>query len=211
MSARSVPEWQGKTPDTAAPPRRICAVEGCSKKHDSHGYCSAHAHRFRRHGDPLGGTTARGAAQRFMEEVVIPYQGDGCLAWPFGNNGKGYGTFHVKRRAVSASTYACEKAHGPRPTPQHEAAHSCGKGHLLCCNPRHLRWATTKENHADKLRHGTVMLGEKNNSAKLTADQVRAIREMLGRTPQHEIARRFGVQQMTISKIARGKTWGWLK
>lgn len=31
----------------------ICSVEGCEKKHFSHGYCGAHNHRFERHGDPL--------------------------------------------------------------------------------------------------------------------------------------------------------------
>ena len=33
---------------------RICEVEDCGQSHDSHGYCSTHAKRFRRHGDPLG-------------------------------------------------------------------------------------------------------------------------------------------------------------
>ena len=30
-----------------------CSVEGCERKHNSHGYCSMHLHRLKRYGDPL--------------------------------------------------------------------------------------------------------------------------------------------------------------
>lgn len=32
---------------------KVCSVDGCGKKHDSHGYCSRHAHQYRRHGKIL--------------------------------------------------------------------------------------------------------------------------------------------------------------
>lgn len=32
----------------------ICSIPGCGKKKKSWGFCSAHAERYRRHGDPLG-------------------------------------------------------------------------------------------------------------------------------------------------------------
>ena len=31
---------------------RLCSVEGCNKKHDSHGYCGMHSMRVRRTGNP---------------------------------------------------------------------------------------------------------------------------------------------------------------
>jgi hypothetical protein len=31
---------------------RTCEVEGCTKKHKAHGYCSKHAQRVLRHGNP---------------------------------------------------------------------------------------------------------------------------------------------------------------
>jgi len=206
---RSVKEWRGASDDTKVPPS-VCSVPGCGKVHDSHGYCNKHAHRWRRHGDPLGGTTDRYAAQRFMNEVAITHRGQDCLAWPFGSNNKGYGVFHLERNSVAAHVFVCEAVHGPKPTPYHEVAHTCGKGHLLCCNPMHLRWATRAENHADKILHGTMPLGEKNPSNKLKEDEVLQIRAMLGTQAQHRIAAKFGVSQTVVSRISRGTMWGWL-
>jgi hypothetical protein len=214
--SRAVKEWIAKHDDARIPHRvkwvspNTCSVPACNRPVDCHGYCASHARRFKRHGDPLGGTTARGAAKRFVEEVAINYCGNDCLEWPFGDNGKGYGVFHVNRLAVAAHVYVCEQAHGPKPSPLHEVAHSCGRGHLKCCNPKHLRWATRKENHADKVIHGTVTHGRKNPANKLSHEDVRSIRSLLGIIPQHEIARRFGVCQMTISHISSGRTWSWL-
>jgi hypothetical protein len=54
-----------------------------------------------------------------------------------------------------ATRVMCKLAHGPAPTPKHHAAHSCGKGHEACINPKHLRWATPRENAADAKLHGT--------------------------------------------------------
>lgn len=187
--------------------KRICGIPSCGKRHEWYGYCDAHGARFKRHGDPLGGRTARGAAKKFFEEVVVPFRGNECLAWPFGNNGKGYGTYHIGRRAVPVCTVACERRHGPKPSPDHEVAHNCGKGHLLCCNPNHLRWATRSENHADKKKHGTSLDGEKNPQAVLTSEQVKVIRGLIGTAPQWRIAKQFGVSQMIISKIKRGLVW----
>lgn len=58
-------------------------------------------------------------------------------------------------RSVIVARMVCEEVNGPPPTPAHQAAHSCGKGHLGCITPQHLRWATQVENEADKLIHGT--------------------------------------------------------
>ncbi|MBM1817193.1 HNH endonuclease [Sulfitobacter pseudonitzschiae] len=146
-----------------------------------------------------------------MMGVVIPFSGDICLEWEFGNNGRGYGVFHEDGKAVAAHVYACRAVHGERPSVDHEVAHSCGRGHLLCVNPRHLRWSTRSENFQDMKDHGTVQYGSKNPANKLREEQVLEIRKMIGTLPQHEIARRFGISQMTISNISTGKTWGWLR
>jgi len=46
--------------------------------------------------------------------------------------------------------------------------------------------------------------------AELTPDTVRAVRHLVGTVSQREIAKRFGVCQMTISHISSGRTWSWL-
>lgn len=68
-----------------------------------------------------------------------------------------------------------------------------------------LRWDTAKNNHADKLKHGTSNTGERCNWAKLTKAQVIAIRA--DTRTQKEIAAEYGVQQSQISRIKNGIRW----
>ena len=68
-----------------------------------------------------------------------------------------------------------------------------------------LRWDTPKNNHADKLKHGTSNTGERCNWAKLTKDQVITIRA--DNRTQKEIAAEYGVQQSQISRIKNGIRW----
>lgn len=72
-----------------------------------------------------------------------------------------------------------------------------------------LRWGTPKENADDRTRHGMTMFGAKNHKSRLSADQVRAIREEYqpGKTRQADFAARFGVAQTSISAVLRGKNW----
>jgi len=54
-------------------------------------------------------------------------------------------------------------------------------------------------------------VGERNPAAKLTADDVKTIRNLLPTHTQQEIGRMFGVHQTTVSLIATGRKWGWLR
>jgi hypothetical protein len=70
-----------------------------------------------------------------------------------------------------------------------------------------LVWGTQAENQADRIRHGTSNLGERNGLAKLTEANVREIRKLLGQgVPGMTIGRLYGVSQTTISYIKR-KGW----
>ena len=68
-----------------------------------------------------------------------------------------------------------------------------------------LKWGTRSENALDMVGHGRSMRGEKNAKAKLTRDQVQAIRRMA--ISQRNIAAIFGVSQGNIGFIKRGETW----
>lgn len=114
------------------PASPVCCIANCSKRHYAKGFCQAHYERSRRHGDPLAGRTAQGEPEKFLREVVLPYDGDECLLWPFARSRGGYGKIAVNSRLRTVSRLICEDAHGPPPTAIHEAAHSCGKGHLGC-------------------------------------------------------------------------------
>lgn len=68
--------------------------------------------------------------------------------------------------------------------------------------PRIHRLAPVPRRNADRR-------GEKNNSAKLTEADIRAIRAMKARGKrQHEVAAAFGVGQTAVSRILSGKSWG---
>jgi hypothetical protein len=85
---------------------------------------------------------------------------------------------------------------------------------MECChndgNPQNnhwsnLRWDTPKNNHADKVKHGTTNRGEQCGTAKLTLEQVRAIRQ--DTRLQRIIAAEYGVKDNTISRIKSFKRW----
>lgn len=189
---------------------RSCSISDCGKPYYSKGYCSAHYQRLCKHGDPLGGGTSPGEPMRFINDVALRHVGDECLLWPFGKDGDGYGTFWINGKKIGTHRYICELAHGSPPTPEHETAHSCGKGCGGCIAPDHLEWKTRIENQADRLEHGTHNRGERSGKAKLTEAEVRKILALKGIILQRELAERFGVAPPTISGIHAGRRWAWL-
>lgn len=146
--------------------------------------------------------------EQYFREVVLTYDGDECLPWPYIRNVHGYGTICVDGRYKIVSRMVCEAANGPPPTPKHEAAHSCGKGHAACCAKRHLSWKTRAENMADKVEHGTHHRGERNPSAKLKKSDVEKIIWLVdGGMTQQAVADQYSISQSTVSLIVRGRLW----
>ena len=152
--------------------------------------------------------TRNGRARAWLDNHV-DFTGADCLIWPFNCDAHGYGLIQDNGKLARTSRIMCKLRHGEPPTPKHEAAHNCGKGHLGCVNPQHLQWKTAKENSADKLIHGTSQRGEKHGGAKLTEADVIAIRAISG-ISQRMIAKRYGVNQAQISLIIQHKRWAWL-
>lgn len=195
---------------------RRCLVEGCPdsahwRDGGKRGWCPRHYARWKGYGDPLGGGTFVGEPLKFLHDVVFKYTGEDCLTWPYARNGFGYGNISLNGSWHRVSRLACEEENGPPPTPQHEAAHSCGKGHEGCVSRSHLSWKTTKENSLDSIEHGTIARGNKLPQTKLTENDVRRIRSMRGVQPQKELAREFGVSQSRISLIQNRVDWAWLE
>jgi hypothetical protein len=77
-----------------------------------------------------------------------------------------------------------------------------------------LVWGTSKENHADKERHGTSNKGERHgHNSVLTKEDVREIRRLIfsKKYTLKAIGKLFGVSVGAISRIKYGGTWSWLK
>ncbi len=190
----------------------ICSIDGCEGKTKSFGWCEKHYFRWRRHGDPtkILSATEKGEPERFLYDVVFAYDGDECLRWPY-STGAGRGQISIDGVRRNVNRLVCEEANGPPPTPDHHAAHSCGKGHESCCTKRHLSWKTPAENSADRIIHGTDQRGEKSPKAKLTEDSVRELRRLKGRKTVFELADVYGVSIATISAVQTKRTWAWLE
>lgn len=132
------------------------------------------------------------AAQWLLNHVA--HQGDDCLPWPFSrDSGVGRGRVGYKGKHPWAHRLMCEFAHGPAPTSKHQAAHSCGKGHEGCVNPRHLSWKTVSENLLDRRAHGTVRQNPNGQRGILKPEQIAEIRALKGKMTKRKIADRFGV------------------
>lgn len=187
-----------------------CSIEGCGKDAKARGWCSMHWKRWRTTGDPnLTNGTPKGEPQRFMREAAFLYDGNECLLWPYGVDNKGVARVWNGSRMEPAARIVCSHANGPPPSYMHEAAHSCGNGHIGCISKKHLRWKTHSENMAEMVEHGRSTRGERSKSAKLTLDQVEDIRVRRGTILQREMADEFGVANTTICKIQIGQRWEW--
>jgi len=65
-----------------------------------------------------------------------------------------------------------------------------------------------KDNSEDMVAKGRSCYGERRPDAKLTESDVREIRGLLSTgKSQHAIAAMFGINQATVSLIARRKIW----
>ena len=183
-----------------------CDIDGCNRCSCARGWCEAHYRRWLKYGNPLSGQkTMRGDLLKFMNKT-LHYVRDDCLIWPYAKNANGYAQIKIKGKNFRVSRLICEKVNGPSPTDKHDAAHSCGNGHLSCINPKHLRWATRKENMRDCIKHGTTNKGTRNGKAKLSVDDIIKIRESIS-ISQRTLAKQFGVSQTQISMIRSNKCW----
>lgn len=100
----------------------------------------------------------------------------------------------------------CEAFYGPAPEGATDVAHfdGCRTNNRV----ENLRWASRKENMQDAIQHGTTQRarGSQNSQAKLTEEDVRAIRAAPKRRGiLYELAERYGVSRNVVGNI-RTKT-----
>lgn len=136
-----------------------------------------------------------------LERYSMPEPNSGCQLW-LAHTVWGYGHVYWKDRDYRAHRLAWELANGPIPKGM-VVCHRCDV--KACINPAHLFVDTVLGNNEDKRRKGRQAKGEKVNTARFTAEQVRKIRKDNRRTD--EIASEYGVALSSIVRIRNGRNW----
>lgn len=127
---------------------------------------------------------------------------DDCLTWPFAvRKSSGYAAHSIrtngKEKNVDAHRFVCLAAHG-LPDENLDAAHSCGN--RLCVNPKHLYWATKKQNLEDAKRHGTLRGGGRYRQKIFGSDII----DICKSAESHlKVAAKYGVDPSYIGRIRR--------
>lgn len=103
---------------------------------------------------------------------------------------------------VLVHSLICEAYHGPRPD-QMVCSHL--DGNLNNNVPGNLVWETQSDNLKRRINHGTDDCGHRNSRAKLSADDVAAIKRRLAGGDLHaDIARDYGISRTVITRISSG-------
>lgn len=181
---------------------KICKEPSCMKPIRARGLCVAH-YKAQRLSGALETRIAPAGRDAGWIQRHASYSSDDCLLWPYRVDRDGYGvaSSNVCRRA---SRLMCIEAHG-EPENGQQAAHSCHN--RLCVNPRHLRWATARENASDRTLIGNTFREADSPLAKLTRQQAREIFAETRKRSNAAIAKDFGVSPATVSNIRARKSW----
>lgn len=156
-----------------------------------------------------------------------------CWLWHGPKMRNGYGELEQStnghRHVMLAHRIAYELHYGPIPAGL-LVCHHCDV--RACCNPAHLFVGTIRDNTYDAMRKGRVpqltdanakvrgdrhflrlhperiLRGERNGFSKLTAEQVRTIRQRAACGETHvAIARDFGVSRHAVWRVVHRKNW----
>lgn len=183
----------------------ICTVSRCDRQAHSKGLCSMHYQRAKR-GANLSKPGRLIASHTELIAFLDDAHGIGCVEWPFGKDGFGYGCITYLGKKTRAHRVQWER-HNRAIIPEGMVVrHSCDNA--SCVNPAHLLIGTQADNIRDQEAHGNKAKGERKGGAKLTDAAVRMARDLRaqGETVK-SIAAKFGVHEGTMAQACRGKTW----
>lgn len=113
-----------------------------------------------------------------------------------------YGMMWVGKQNQAAHRVSWQIHFGPIPDGLF-VLHRCDN--MPCVNPAHLWLGTQLDNMRDRSAKGRAPIGEKAGLARLTEEQVRAIR--LDMRSNSALGRTYGVHRKTIEYIRIRRTW----
>jgi hypothetical protein len=147
----------------------------------------------------------RGSLRERFEDKIMYEPMSGCWLWTGKVGKRGYGYIGLGGRSKSTAL-------------AHRVSWALHKGEILdgllvchkcdtrsCVNPDHLFLGTYLDNSRDALSKGRLITGAQHYQAKLTEDEVRAIRAQRGSCSK--LGRQYGVAPQTISRIKRREIW----
>jgi len=110
------------------------------------------------------------------------------------------------KHSLIVARLVCEAFHGQPPSQDHQAAHN--NGNRLDNRSKNLRWATGKENQADRIVHGTDLRGSRSPMSKLQErDVIAIIAKAKSGESDKAIAAAFRISKSNVKKIRRGVSW----
>lgn len=162
----------------------------------------------------------RSDIKRFWSKVDRSGGPSACWPWKAGRDKDGYGKFatgkHRHQKHVRAHRVALQlKTKRTGRVARHWRCHN-----PPCCNPRHLRWGSAKDNRWDTVRSGREPRGEQKSIAKLTARKVLYARRAYAACERgrksgqliRRMAARLGVKPITLRAAISGRlNWKWLR
>ncbi|MCZ2077881.1 MAG: HNH endonuclease [Bryobacterales bacterium] len=148
--------------------------------------------------------------QKFWKQVKV---GNPDECWEFQSKlyRNGYGNFRMNRFGVLAHRLSYFLMHGAFPEGL-SVCHHCDN--RKCVNPHHLFLGTAKDNMQDMVRKGrnNPPRGEKCGMSKLTNEDISEIRRLYGKGMMlKDIAQKYPVDAVQISRIVSGKRWAHVK
>ena len=160
--------------------------------------------RIRRpHRKRLNGSDGRyTASPELLYNLVHIDEETGCHLWAGKPNHKGYGVICINYKRHLTHRLSYELHVGPIPEGM-VVCHKCDTP--ACVNPAHLFLGTRTDNHADMVAKGRHQKGSRQWKAKVTEDDVRAIRAMSG--THREVANQFGLTPAAVKAIRHRVNW----
>lgn len=143
-----------------------------------------------------------------IDRHFLPPNENGCIEWGLKVDKDGYGSYSINHVGQRAHRIVYERTYGEIPKGL-LVRHKCHN--RKCVNIEHLLLGTPQDNMTDMVQAGRSLTGERNHKAKLTADDVQKIKDLILQGYRTcTIAKIYNLNWSTVGHIKIGKNWAHL-